>query len=289
LNMFKQRTSLLLLCLSIVLGCRQKEPTNVSPINNSARLLHGTLTIGNESIPFDHLSNYAGYETFAGGETLHAELTDLWSNETFTLTSTIPPCPSDDPYITLLVEVDKNLNLDAKWKSETRDLESIHFSQYSNSFNCLPIVVKNDGNRKDFVIRIRQDEYSYALRRNETESNDDMLYYGFLHRGKQIVRNNILISYNKGPTLETTIASIPIDTLSENQDISAVYVYLNQEMNTAMIHFLHRTTNNPRDLAESIKINREIIPLEFLEVTTSKIDKEFRRLDFRLPDLEELP
>jgi hypothetical protein len=287
--MLKPKTHVLILCLFFVFGCRHKEPTNVSPINNSGRLLYGNLSIGNEHIPFAHLSNYAGYEKFTGGETLNAELTDLWSNETFTLTSTIPPCPSDDPHTTLLVEVDKTLNLIAKWKSETRDLESIHFAEYSTYFNCLPIIIRNDGNRRDFVIRIRQDKYSYVLRRTETDSINDAINYGFLQRGKQLMRNTILVSYNKGPTLETTIASIPIDSLSENPDISAVYVYMNQETETAKVYFLRRTPNSPRDVAESIQNNPEIIPLEFLEVETSKSDKEFRRLDFRLPDLEEGP
>lgn len=285
--MYKLPFSAFLFFLTAIIGCSNREPTNISPINNSGRLLYGDISIGNEHIPFAHLSNYAGRDQFDGGEQIHAKITDLWSNETFTLTNTIPPRPSGDPYVTLLIEVDQNLRLNSKWKTESRDLESIHFAQYSSYFNCMPIVVKNDGNRKDFVVRIRQDAYSYALRRYETESRGNLLHYGFFQREKRLVRNTILVSYNQGATLETTVATIPMAKFVENPNISAIFIHLSQEKHSAKIHFLTGTQHNPRVVAESIQNNLEILPSDFLEIGTSKVNKEVRRLNFRLPDVEE--
>lgn len=283
------KTTIMVLLLTTLAGCGYQEPTNISPINNSGRLLFGDLTVGDENLPFAHLSSHAGHAKIHGGERVRAELTDLWSGENFILSSIVPACPSDDPYLTLLVELDGELNLRARWKSDSLDLESIHLKKFSDDFDCIPIVVRNEGNRNDFIIRVKQDVYSYALRSSDADLGQNQLHYGFLQTGKKFSNNRILISYNRDATLETTVLDIPLDKLPLRQANSAIYVHINQESTNAKVYLLNCPPSTPRQVAENLQIHSDLIHEEYIEINTLRIQKEYRRHDFRLPDLQELP
>lgn len=282
------KTPLLLLICLLSAGCEHVEPTNISPINNSGRLLFGDLTVGDENLPFAHLSSHAGYTKLRGGESVCAQLTDLWSGEEFIVTSIVPPWPSDDPYLTLLIEVDGNLNLHTNWKTDTLDLETIHMRQYSGFFKCIPIIVRNDGNREDVIVRIKQDSYSYALRSTDTEFGKNQLHYGFLLAGEDFSSSKLLVSYNKSSILETTVLTIPSDKIPLKQSSLAVYVLINEDTSTGKLYLIDCPLNIPRQIATDLQLNPGLVPEECIQMDSIRIQKEFRRLDFRLPDLQEL-
>jgi hypothetical protein len=275
----------LILCFTTLCGCRYQEPTNVSPINNSGKMVHGTLVIGQEHIPFAHLSNYAGVEKFEAGDLVEANLFDLWTGIPFQLRSKIPPRPTDDSFMTLLVELDKKLCLNVSWKTKPGSLEDIHFERFNASFECLPIVVANHGPRRGYLVRLKQGSDSYAFYRTEYNEQLEALNYGFILQGSEVDEGLLFVSYVGGPVLETNYFRLPNDLQSASPGVSALFIQVDQDKDVAKLYVLNNTSQNPRSVADELKDGKIELPATYIEVQSGRIDKEIRRDGFRLPDI----
>lgn len=275
----------LIIYLILFIGCRYQEPTNVSPINNSGKMIHGTLYIGQEQIPFAHLSNYAGLEKLEAGELVDAHLFDLWTGIPFRLSSTIPPRPADDPSMTLLIELDKKMCLNVSWKTKPGSLEDIHIEQYCTSFACIPLIIANNGKRRDYVVRLKQGAHSYAFYRTEYNERLEALNYGFLLQGSDVEEGLLFVSYVGGTVLETNYFRLPNDLQSISLGISALFIQIDQDKDIARIYVLENTSQNPRIVAHDLKDSKVVLPPNYIEVKSGEINKEVRRNGFRLPDI----
>lgn len=269
-------------------GCHMDVPTAVSPINNSGKFVTGTIVIRSEQIPFASLSNYAGFEKFQTGDTVEANIVDVWSDQRLHLTSKVPPCPTDDPYPTLLVELDKTQNLKVYWKTEVGFLQDIHLKQYYRNFNCLPIVVANHSPRKDYLIKMKQGSYSYRFQHTDSDANGDSLYYGFLHQGEGLPEGVIFVSYVQGPVLETTFCKLPTNIKDLNPDVTALFLDITKDQEFAKLFLLKGTSTNPRLIAADYQSQFLPLPQAYTEFKTFRTNSEVRKYGFRLPDSADL-
>lgn len=278
-------TILSILCVATFSGCRHQSPTNVTPINNSGKMVYGTIKIGQEEIPYSHLSNYTGVENFQAGDPVAANLIDLWTGERILLRGTIPIRSNSDPDVTLLVELNKNLELNISWLDAPGTFQDIHFRQFQSSFTCIPLVVANHGKRRGFLVRVKQGTSSYAFFHMDHDDRFNTFNYGFLQQGSEVANGLLCVSYVDASTLETFCFKLSNDIQSKNPDISGLFLAIDQDKEFAKLFFLKNTTTNPRELANDLKEGKLKLPSSFVELTPYKTDKKLRDDKFRLPDL----
>ena len=277
-----------LLGLLTAIGCRYEVPTKVSPMNNSGKFVTGTMVVGEESIPFASLSIHIGAQKIRAGDLVEANLINVWSDEHFHLTNRVPVCPTDDPYATLIVELDKTQNLNLYWKTEVGSLKDIYLEQYYRNFKCLPIVVANHGPRKDYVIRWKQGPQAQAFLYTDHDSNQDRLYYGFVHQDETLPPSSIFVSYIQKPALAAHCCKLPTNLSTLNKNVSALFLVFAQDDETARLYLLEDTSTNPRIIAEDLQEQRIQLPLEHTAFPTFRIQSEVRRYGYRLPNIKDL-
>lgn len=283
--MINRHIILSILCVANILGCRHQDPTNVTPINNSGKMVYGTIKIGQEEIPFSHLSNYTGIEKFDAGDIVVADLIDLWTGERILLRGTIPTQPNVDPDVTLLVEVNKNRELKISWLVAPGTFQDIHFRQFQSSFKCIPLVVANHGRRRGYLVRVKQGTSSYAFFHMDHDDRFNAFNYGFLQQGSDVANGLLCVSYVDTSTLETLCFKLSNDIQSNNPDISGLFLDIDQDQELAKLFLLKNTVTNPRELANDLKEGNLKLPSSFVEITPYKTDKKLRDDKFRLPDL----
>lgn len=277
-----------LLGLLTAFGCRDKVPTSVSPMNNSGKFVTGNLIIGQEDIPFDSLSIHIGAQTVRAGELVEANLINVWSDEHFHRTGRVPVCPTDDPYATLIVELDKTQNLNLYWKTEVGSLQDIYLERYYRDFKCLPIVVANRGPRKDYVVDMKQGPQAQAFLYTDQDSNQDCLYYGFVHQDENLPPSSIFVSYIQKPALAAHCCRLPTNLSTLNKNVTALLLDITQDQETAKLYLLENTSTNPRLIAEDLQAQSLQLPAEPIEFPTFRIQSEVRRYGYRLPNIKDL-
>jgi hypothetical protein len=279
---------LILLIATSTLGCRYEEPTNISPINSSGRILVGDFKIGDDQAPFAHLSNHGCFRKYRGGDIVTAKLTDLWSDEEFQLSGIVPDCPSDDPYITLVLEVNKDLELKVTWETFTQYIDDRHIDRFIAQFDCVPIILQNQLITEDHsIVRMRQGIYSYWFTREIKDYTDhEVLHYGFVHKQQDSEDAIVLVSFVTPSALETTFFTLPIEKIQKNPDVTAVYISLEHEQKCARVYFLTKTPANPRIVTKQIHSSVLAIDGDFIELPIRKTDQEIRKHERRLPDPE---
>lgn len=276
-----------LLFISAV-GCRHEVQTSVSPMNNSGKFVTGTMVVGEESIPFASLSIHIGDQKIRAGDLVEANLINVWTDEHFQLTGRVPPCPTDDPYATLIVELDRTQNLNLYWKTEVGSLKDIYLEQYYRNFMCLPIVVANRGPRKDYVVDMKQGPQAQAFLYTDHDSNQDRLYYGFVHQDETLPPSSIFVSYIQKPALAAHCCKLPTNLSTLNKNVSALLLVFAQDDETARLYLLENTSTNPRIIAEDLQAQRIQLPLEHTDFPTFRIQSEVRRYGYRLPNIKDL-
>lgn len=277
-----------LLGLLTAFGCRYEAPTSVSPMNNSGKFVTGNLIIEQEAVPFDSLSIHIGAQTVRAGYLVEANLINVWTDEHFHLTGRVPACPTDDPYATLIVELDKTQNLNLYWKTEVGSLKDIYLEQYYRNFMCLPIVVANRGPRKDYVVDMKQGPQAQSFLCTDHDSNLDCLYYGFVHQDENLPPSSIFVSYIQKPALAAHCCKLPTNLSTLNKNVSALFLVFAQDDETARLYLLEDTSTNPRIIAEDLQEQRIQLPLEHTDFPTFRIQSEVRRYGYRLPNIKDL-
>lgn len=277
-----------ILSLLTATGCRYEAITSVAPINNSGQFVTGTITVAQESIPFASLSIHIGAQRIDPGDLVEANLIDVWSDEHFHLTGKVPACPTEDPYATLIIELDSTRNLNLYWKTEVRTLADVHLEQYYRNFKCLPIVVTNHGPRKDYVIRWKQGPYSQAFLYTDHDSNRNRIYYGFVHQDENLPHSSIFVTYVQEPALSAHCCKLPTNLSTLNKNVTALLLDITQDQEMAKLYILENTSTNPRLIAADLHAQRIQLPTDYTEFPTFRIQSEVRKYGYRLPNIKDL-
>jgi hypothetical protein len=269
-------------------GCREFTPTDIATINNSGRLLLGNFTVGNEQAPFAHLSSHSGLESFHGGENVNVQVTDLWSQESFSLEGTVPIRPEVNKPISLLLEIQKDLTLRISWKADSLSLRQHHVAYIQKEFDCLPILIRNEHAADDSIVRSLQEKYSFEHNRWSDLSMNDPLTYGFTLQGN-IVANKIFVSLEQGEVLRTRFLELPADFKLRDPEISAIYIRLEEGKEHAQVYPLKGTNSDPLSLANDFQEGKIDVPKVAIEVKVFETTEEIRRGIIRLPDWKAIP
>lgn len=266
------------------LGCKSSQPTSIAMINASGRELTGKVVIKNDIVPYADNSLYTGLESYRENESINISLKDIWSGDTYSTSTVVPPQKTDDQGL-LLVCIRKDLSILTTWKNDTTSLKDRKNELFLQDFQVLPIVVRNEGSRADYLTRLIQSPYVYRCDRLYVDDSIHFINYGFLITSADSTDCKVTVTYGSGTSAKTCIAAIPKVIILANQNATTAYLHIDQAKHIAKLRFLEKTDTDPRRVAEDILLDRIDLTAPPHHIDVKRIAKHLDVDGFVIPDL----
>jgi hypothetical protein len=286
--MTKHLIFLAIIGLFYLSGCEHHSSTSICTIDNSGRELAGTLLIDNQKITYADCLVHSGNRALVGGELVRIDVTDIWTEVSYSVTATVPPTPQSSQSNLLNIYLTKEMKIVLNWDDSQMDFDDLKAAYILKEFNAIPIIIEVRGSRTDFIARTIQGNWVRICSKMEGASNSQTLYYGFVHKEDKSVSSIVAISYVGQPLMNTILAKIPSDFLKRTPETSALYLAINQDSSTALLYALSDTSSNPRLLIHSLRNGSIELPKQSLDIELRKTSREVTRHNIRLPDPDEV-
>lgn len=257
-------------------------------INASGRELTGKITIQKYEMAFVNNSLHSGTDNYPEGERIAVFVKDPWSLDVFEINSLVPRIPQSGSSNILLVVIGKDLTLSTKWKIDKTSLEDKRRELLLSNFQCLPIVLYNEGRRADFVARLVQRPYVYVCDRLQFAESIHFINYGFLHVAPGASDCKVALSYGAGQFTETNVATIPLELVRQNPNATALYLHVDQVKHRAKLYCLENTESDPRQISSDILSDRIQLPDTFRAIQMQRTTTHVEIHGFCIPDLNAL-
>jgi hypothetical protein len=279
----------LALLLLPLLGCNPtKQSYPVSNLDCSGRRHVGDIIIGDFKQGYAALGRTQGFVDPIPNQPVILNVKDFWTNQIHILKGQLPPFLDDPKKYHLVVKLGRDYKeYKVAWYPFHANLEQELRDTIESTFHVVPVVIKMDCLRRDFLVNLRQREFDFPVWIESRDHWSDDYYTGYLCVESTASDVMFGLMSSRISSFEGYMCKIPISSLiSPNApDVAGVYLLVNEDHSSVKIHRFVKCSSSPKQLAADIE-NRDIdIPKPILDLQIQQAEEYRGPNDFPAPDL----